>query len=129
MKIAHVLALAAAVASTSAVAAGDPVAGKQKGLHCVACHGSESFPGLFPIVQLAGRDADKLTIKTNKYRSGKLFSPLMTLAVLPLNDQDVEDISAYYNAMGKPFLQMPGIRGDEDIAETKAEAPAATTAK
>jgi hypothetical protein len=28
--------------------------------------------------------------------------------------------------MGKPFLQMPGIRGDEDIVETKAEAaPAA----
>jgi len=33
----------------------------------------------------------------------------------------VDDISAYYNAMGKPYLQMPGIRGDEDIAETAAK--------
>lgn len=129
MKLAHVLALAAIFASTSAVAAGDPVAGKQKGQHCVACHGNEAFPGLFPIVQLAGRDADKLTIKTNKYRNGKLFSPLMTLAVLPLSDKDVEDISAYYNAMGKPFLQMPGIRGDEDIEETKTATPADAAAK
>jgi cytochrome c553 len=115
MKFVRLIALAAAVASTSAVAAGDPVIGKQKGLHCVACHGNEVFPGLFPIVQLAGRDADKLTIKTNKYRTGKLFSPMMSLAVIGLTDKDVEDISAYYNKMGKPYLQMPGIRGDEDI--------------
>jgi cytochrome c553 len=123
MKSVLALALAAAVASTSAIAAGDPAAGKTKGQHCVACHGSENFPGLFPIVQLAGRDADKLTIKTNKYRTGKLFSPLMTLAVMPLTDKDVEDISAYYAAMGKPYLQMPGIRGDEDVAAAPA-APA-----
>lgn len=129
MKIVQAIALAATVVSTSALAAGDPVVGAQKGMHCVACHGSENFPGLFPLVQLAGRDADKLSIKTNKYRSGKLFSPLMTLAVLPLTDKDVDDISAYYNAMGKPFLQMPGIRGDEDIAEASAQAPADTTAK
>lgn len=121
MKIVHAIALAAAVVSTSAVAAGDPAIGKQKGMHCVACHGSENFPGIFPLVQLAGRDADKLTIKTNKYRTGKLFSPLMSLAVVGLTDKDVDDISAYYNAMGKPYLQMPGIRGDEDIAETAAK--------
>ncbi|MBS1184554.1 MAG: Cytochrome c4 [Proteobacteria bacterium] len=121
MKIVHAIALAAAVVSTSAVAAGDPAIGKQKGMHCVACHGSETFPGIFPLVQLAGRDADKLTIKTNKYRTGKLFSPLMSLAVVGLTDKDVDDISAYYNAMGKPYLQMPGIRGDEDIAETAAK--------
>jgi cytochrome c553 len=115
MNIVKTLVLATAVISTSAVAAGDPVAGKQKGAICVACHGSDNFPGLFPIVQLAGRDADKLTIKTNKFRNGKLFSPLMSLAVVGLTDKDVEDISAYYNKLGKPYLQMPGIRGDEDI--------------
>jgi cytochrome c553 len=121
MKIVQAIALAATVVSTSAVAAGDPAIGKQKGMHCVACHGSENFPGIFPLVQLAGRDADKLTIKTSKYRTGKLFSPLMSLAVVGLTDKDVDDISAYYNAMGKPYLQMPGIRGDEDIAKTAAK--------
>jgi iron complex outermembrane receptor protein len=49
---------------------GDPAAGERKSAACASCHGSASFPGMFPLVQLAGRDADKLTIKTNKYRSG-----------------------------------------------------------
>ncbi|MEW6119808.1 MAG: cytochrome c [Pseudomonadota bacterium] len=114
MKPVHALTLAALVASTSAFAAGDPVAGERKAAACAACHGSASFPGMFPLVQLAGRDADKLTIKTNKYRTGKLFSPLMNLAVMGASDQDVEDISAYYQKLAKPFMPMPGIRGDED---------------
>ncbi len=115
MKRVPALLLAALVVSTSAVAAGDPVAGEHKAAACAACHGSASFPGMFPLVQLGGRDADKLATKTNKYRSGKLFSPMMNLAVMTLNDQDVEDIAAYYQKLAKPFMPMPGIRGDEDI--------------
>jgi cytochrome c553 len=100
---------------TQVNAAGDAQAGANKSFACVSCHGNASFPGIFPLVQLAGRDADKLATKTNKYRSGKLISPLMNLAVMGLSDQDVADISAYYNKLGKPFWPMPGIRGDEDI--------------
>lgn len=109
------LALASLVISSPAMAAGDPVAGEHKASACAACHGSASFPGMFPLVQLAGRDADKLATKTNKYRSGKLFSPMMNLAVMGLNDKDVEDISAYYQKLAKPFMPMAGIRGDEDL--------------
>jgi cytochrome c553 len=115
MNFVKTLVLATAVVSTSAVAAGDPVAGERKAAACVSCHGSAAFPGMFPLVQLAGRDADKVATKTNKYRSGKLFSPVMTMAVMGMNDQDVEDISAYYQKLAKPFLPMPGIRGDADI--------------
>jgi cytochrome c553 len=97
------------------VQAGDATAGATKAAVCVTCHGSASFSGMFPLVQLAGRDADKLVIKTNKYRSGKLFSPLMNMSVAMLNDKDVEDISAYYQQLGKPAMPMPGIRGDEDV--------------
>ncbi len=115
MKSVPVLLLATLVASTSAFAAGDPVAGAHKAAACASCHGSASFPGMFPLVQLAGRDADKVATKTNKYRSGKLFSPMMNLAVMNLKDQDVEDIAAYYQKLAKPFMPMPGIRGDEDL--------------
>lgn len=96
-------------------ASGDAQAGANKATNCVSCHGSASFPGMFPLVQLAGRDADKLVIKTNKYRTGKLFSPLMNMSVMNLTDKDVEDIAAYYQQLGKPAMPMPGIRGDEDI--------------
>ena len=115
MNLAKTLILATAVVSASAVAAGDPVVGERKAAACVACHGSAAFPGMFPLVQLAGRDADKLSTKTNKYRSGKLFSPVMNLAVMTMNDQDVEDVATYYQKLAKPFLPMQGIRGDEDI--------------
>lgn len=115
MKATQALALAAAILSTPALASGDPVSGERKAPTCVACHGSASFPGIFPLVQLGGRDADKLATKTNKYRSGKLISPMMNLAVMTLNDQDVADVSAYYQKLGKPFLAIPGMRGDEDI--------------
>jgi cytochrome c553 len=115
MKAVKFLALASTLVLASQVQAGDAQAGAAKVGACVTCHGNASFPGLFPLVQLAGRDADKLATKTNKYRSGKLISPMMNLVVMPLNDQDVEDISAYYQQLGKPFMPMPGIRGDEDI--------------
>ncbi|MGA7178334.1 MAG: cytochrome c [Thiobacillaceae bacterium] len=104
----------ALIASTG-FAAGDPVAGAQKAAVCTTCHGNNAFPGIFPLVQLGGRDADKLVIKTNKYRSGKLISPMMNMVVMLLNDKDVEDIAAYYHGLGKPALPMSGIRGDEDI--------------
>ena len=115
MKTIKLLAVLPILAISAQAQAGDAQAGANKAAACVACHGNASFPGMFPLVQLAGRDADKLATKTNKYRTGKLFSPLMTLAVLPLADKDVEDISAYYQSLGKPFMPMPGIRGDEDI--------------
>ena len=115
MKVFQSIVLATAVLSTHAMASGDPVAGERKAATCMACHGSASFPGIFPLVQLGGRDADKIATKTNKYRSGKLISPMMNLAVMPMSDQDVADVSAYYQKLGKPFLAIPGMRGDEDL--------------
>jgi cytochrome c553 len=113
------LKLTAAILALSSLnlahAAGDPAVGATKAAACVACHGSKDFPGMFPLVQLGGRDADKLATKTNKYRTWKLVSPMMNMAVVLLNDKDVEDIAAYYQSLGKPAMPLPGIRGDEDI--------------
>jgi len=104
-----------ALFASSALAAGDPAVGAQKAGLCVACHGNNVFPGMFPLVQLGGRDADKLASMTNKYRSGKLISPVMNMAVMFVNEKDVEDIAAYYYSLGKPAFPMPGIKGDENI--------------
>lgn len=96
-------------------AAGNAQAGQVKAAGCMLCHGSKDFPGMFYTLQLAGRNADKLTIKTNKYRSGKLLHPVMNVFTVTLKDQDVEDISAYYQALGKPALVSPlfVIKGDD----------------
>lgn len=105
--------------------AGDPEAGKQKAAACAVCHGNESFGGIFYTLQLAGRDADKLAIKTNKYKSGKILHPVMNLATAFFTEKEIEDISAYYKSLGKPALTLPFIRikGDDDV-ETTMEPPA-----
>ncbi len=101
---------------STAYAAGDPVAGERKALACVSCHGNKHFAGLFFSLQLAGRDADKLTIKTNKYRNFKKLNPMMNFIVAGLSEQDVEDISAYYHSLEKPAFVHPAfpIKGDDD---------------
>ena len=110
------LALVAITLAAPAFAAGDAAAGKQKAALCVACHGNDSYGGIFYTLQLAGRNADKLTVKTNKYRTGKILHPMMNLATIPMNDRDVEDITAYYQSLGKPAVTSPlfRIKGDDD---------------
>lgn len=113
-KSAIVIALASLIALPAV--AGDVEAGRKKAATCVACHGDKDFGGIFYTYQLAGRNADKLTIKTNKYRTGKIFHPLMNLFTVGLSDKDVADISAYYQSLGKPAFTPPFVKivGDDD---------------
>ena len=110
------------------VLAGDPALGKQKAVGCVACHGNETFSGVFFTLQLAGRDADKLLIKSNKYKTGKILHPVMNMATAFYSEKDLEDISAYYQSLGKPALSLPfiQIKGDEEVATTNVASPAGT---
>lgn len=115
MKTIGILSALAMVVISGGVMAGDPVAGQQKAGACIICHGTTGFPGIFYTYQLAGRNADKLTIKTNKYRTGKILHPIMNLAVLPLTDKDVEDISAFYQSLKQPvMIPFVTIKGDDD---------------
>jgi cytochrome c553 len=127
---ATVLALtAAAIAVSTPVLAGDPVVGKQKATACVVCHGSENFGGIFYTLQLAGRNADKLAIKTNKYKTFKVLHPMMNMAAAFYTEKEIEDVSAYYQSIGKPFLTSPffTIKGDDE-AKPAAAAPATSVA-
>lgn len=109
--------LPALILSVPALAEGDAAAGEQKATACIACHGDQTFPGMFYTLQLGGRNADKLAIKTNKYRTGKLFQPVMNLFTMGLSEKDVADIAAYYQSLGKPALTSPlfKIKGDDDV--------------
>ncbi|GAB4345267.1 MAG: hypothetical protein Kow006_02270 [Gammaproteobacteria bacterium] len=108
-----------------AQAAGDPVAGERKAAACVSCHGNKHFSGFFFTLQLAGRDPDKLVIKTNKYRTGKIINPMMNFIVSGLSDQDVEDIAAYYHSLEKPAYVHPylPIKGDDDEEQSSPFLP------
>ncbi len=119
------LALTAAALSTFVVStpvlAGDPVVGKQKATACIACHGSDTYPGIFYTLQLAGRNADKLTVKTMKYKTGKILHPMMNMSTAFFDEKEIEDISAYYQSLGKPAFtsSLITIKGDDDAPAAK----------
>jgi cytochrome c553 len=114
------LALSAAALTTllasTPVLAGDPVVGKQKATACIACHGSDIYPGIFYTLQLGGRNADKLAVKTMKYKTGKILHPMMNVAVAFFDEKEIEDIAAYYQSLGKPTFtsSLIKIKGDDD---------------
>jgi cytochrome c553 len=117
-------ALTALVVSTSALSA-DPVVGKQKATACIACHGSDVYPGIFYTLQLGGRNADKLAVKTMKYKSGKILHPMMNMAVAFFDEKEIEDIAAYYQSLGKPAFtsSLIKIKGDDDETAQPAAMP------
>lgn len=118
-------AIALSIAAAPTLAA-DPVAGKAKAAGCVACHGDQSFGGIFYTLQLAGRNADRLEVKTNKYKSGKILHPIMNLATVFMTEQDIADVSAYYQSLGKPAFVPPfvEIKGDDDAKPQAQSTPA-----
>ncbi len=119
------LSAVAALAISTPVLAGDPVVGKQKAVACIACHGSDVYPGIFYTLQLGGRNADKLAIKTMKYKTGKILHPMMAVATAFFNERDIQDITAYYQSLGKPAFtsSLIKIKGDDDETAQPAAAP------
>lgn len=111
--------------TTAPALSADIEAGKAKAGACVVCHGDQGFGGIFYTLQLAGRNADKLTVKTNKYKTAKILHPIMNLATMSLSDQDIENISAYYQSMGKPAFVPPfvQIKGDHDTTDHSSQPP------
>jgi len=111
------------------VLAGDPLVGQQKATACMVCHGSESFGGIFYTLQLGGRDADKLLVRTMKYKNGKILHPMMNIVTAFFSEKEIEDVAAYYKSLGKPAFTSPlfTIKGDEEVKTVEAAATTAPT--
>ncbi len=77
-------------------AAGDAEAGKTKAASCFACHGADgnSIAPNFP--NLAGQSASYLYKQMKDFKAGKRKDPTMDAMILPLDDQAMQDISAFF---------------------------------
>lgn len=86
----------ALLASAPAQAAGDAVAGKDKARACQVCHGKGgvSTNPTYPI--LAGQHAKYLVKQLKAFRSGTRKDPIMNGIAAPMSDQDMEDVSAFF---------------------------------
>ena len=93
------LATALVVTLTSAsVSAGDIEAGKTKSAICLTCHktGNEVVGVGTPII--SGQYEDYLIQALKDYKSGARKNPVMGGFAASLNDEDIEDIAAFYAA-------------------------------
>ena len=94
------------LASCSVWAQGSIEAGKAKSLTCAACHGADGN-SLIPInPKLAGQHAKYLEkqlkdLKLGGQTGGKKgrYDPAMSAMAVPLSDEDIADLSAYYSSL------------------------------
>ncbi|QHI99388.1 c-type cytochrome [Xylophilus rhododendri] len=84
---------------------GDAKAGARKVDMCIGCHGivgyQASFPEVYKVPKISGQNAKYLGSALNAYRAGERKHPTMRGIADSLSDQDIADVSAYYEAHGK----------------------------
>jgi cytochrome c553 len=90
-------------------AAAAPAAGpksiESKVAACIGCHGIKgyqaSFPEVYKVPMIAGQSAKYIASSLTEYRQGNRKHPTMRSVAATLSDQDIADIAAYYEALGK----------------------------
>jgi cytochrome c553 len=86
----------AVLASGGVAAEGSAERGASKAVTCAACHGQDgnSLNPEWP--SLAGQHENYLVDTLQAFKNGTRNNVLMVGQVIPLSDQDMEDIAAYY---------------------------------
>ena len=110
------LALAAAVLFVLPVQAqdakpGDKTAGATKAQMCIGCHNipryQASFPEVYKVPKIAGQNAKYIVSALAAYRKGDRKHPSMRAIATTLSDQDMADIAAFYEDLGKQGESAP----------------------
>lgn len=90
---------------------GDAAAGQKKIANCIGCHGIEgyqaSFPEIHRVPKIAGQNAQYIVAALTAYKKGERKHPTMHGNASSLSDQDMADIGAYYEALGKTVAAAP----------------------
>ncbi|MCW5658248.1 MAG: cytochrome c4 [Burkholderiaceae bacterium] len=114
--------IAAPLTSMAQEVKGDAGAGAKKVAMCIGCHGlpgyQSSFPTVYKVPKIAGQNAKYIVAALNGYKSGDRKHPSMRGVAGSMSDQDMADVAAYYENLGKEA-------GAAAVPETPAAAPAA----
>ena len=117
--------LVAFLTVSSAAAQGltaDVAAGEKKIAMCLGCHGIEgyrsSFPEIYRVPMISGQGAGYIVSALTAYKAGHRKHPTMRGIAIGLSEQDIVDLSAYYEASGKA----PGARVRASVADDSAPA-------
>jgi cytochrome c553 len=97
--------IAAPLTSMAQEVEGDAGAGAKKIAMCIGCHGlpgyQSSFPVVYKVPKIAGQNAKYIVAALNGYKTGDRKHPSMRGVAGSLSDQDMADVAAYYEKLGK----------------------------
>lgn len=99
------LAGAGTAAQAQAPAAGDAARGATQAAICIGCHGivgyQASFPEVHRVPMIAGQGAKYIAVSLLAYQKGERKHPTMRGIAASLTEQDMADLGAYYEQLGK----------------------------
>jgi len=115
----------AAVFGTTAALAQSVEAGQKKVAMCIGCHGipgyQSSFPEVHKVPMIAGQNAKYIAASLTAYAKGERKHPTMGGIAKSLSDQDIADVSAFYEAQGKavagPAVPEVAVPASAQVAE------------
>ena len=97
--------LALASAPAQAQVTGDAKAGEGKVAMCIGCHGivgyQASFPEVYRVPRIAGQNAKYIAASLEAYKKGDRKHPSMRGIATSMSEQDIADVAAYYEQLGK----------------------------
>ena len=90
------------------LAEGDVRAGRDKAYTCMGCHAVEGYRNAYPsyrIPRLGGQHAEYIVSALKAYQSGDRQHATMQALAATLDEQDMQDIAAYFEAAGQGETQ------------------------
>lgn len=96
MAVSMAATMAQAADPVSTAYAGNAEAGKAKSVVCAACHGADGNSAIAEYPKLAGQHASYLATSLKGYRDGSRVNAIMQGMAMPLSDEDIADLSAYF---------------------------------
>ena len=119
-------------ASAQDVKAGNAAAGEGKAAMCIGCHNipgyQASFPEIYKVPKIAGQNAKYIVAALNGYKKGERKFPSMRAIASSLSEQDMADLAAYYEQLGKGEGSAPAEAqpAPENVAKLLAQANCAS---
>ncbi|MET1255717.1 c-type cytochrome [Aliikangiella maris] len=101
MKLKLTLILAAAAVIGGPVSAADIEAGKKKAAVCAACHGQDGISMIPNYPNLKGQKAAYTEKQLFAFKDKKRNDPIMAAQAAALSDDDIKNLAAYYESLGK----------------------------
>jgi cytochrome c553 len=115
---------APAAAPAKAATPASPKSLEAKVAMCVGCHGiigyKASFPEVYRVPKIAGQSAKYIAAALNAYKTGDRKHPTMRGIADSLTEQDIADISTYYENLGKEGRKPLADKAQEPNAQVAA---------